>query len=57
MATRRKRFNPPRPAPTDEHRYAEFVAALLDGTITAARVVPSRDSDGNLILSYDDPNG
>jgi len=60
MATTRKRFNPKGAVRGDKFAYAEFIAAVLDGTIVATKLVESRDTpaQGNAIkLEYDDPNG
>lgn len=56
MATR-KTFIPKGKTPTDAHRYAAFVADLLDGTVKATKLIESRDGSGKLVLEYDDPNG
>ena len=56
MATRRKRFRPTGRAETPAHMYAQFVAALLAGTITAEAIIESTEN-GRVVLDYDDPNG
>lgn len=59
MATRRKNFNrhnhPERFEPEDV--YADFMKDLLSGTIVAVKLVETRNGRGNLVLTYDDPNG
>lgn len=57
MATRRKKYDPVRPAPSDQHQYAAFIADLLGGRVKASKLVESRDGRGRLVLDYDDPNG
>lgn len=59
MAARRKAYgrtkHPERFEPQDV--YANFVGDLLSGTVTATKLVETRDPKGNLVLTYDDPNG
>lgn len=59
MAAKKKKTKKPKKADKFEPAdlYADFVGSLLDGSITADRLYESRDSRGNLILEYDDPNG
>ena len=58
MATRRKPYTPHRaPAPTDPYVYAEFVKDLLDGTITATKLIDTHNGQGKATFEYDDPNG
>lgn len=59
MATARKTFNrhnhPERFEPPDV--FADFLKDLLSGAIAATKLVETRNGRGNLVLTYDDPNG
>lgn len=55
MATRRKTFTPKEPVRQGQS-YAEFMAALLAGTIKASKLI-DQVRGGRLELEYDDPNG
>lgn len=55
MASRRKRFTPTKPPASKVHLYADFIARLLDQTITATAVHEVKN--GRVHLDYDDPNG
>jgi len=64
MATRRKPFvpKPPQRKPRkssdiDAYGHADFLRALLAGTVQATKLIEARDSLGRLVLAYDDPNG
>ena len=59
MASRRKRYRPSRRPDLygDPAEYAKFLADLLEGSITATRLVEERGPNGKLELSYDDPQG
>lgn len=57
MASARKTHKPKNKAPHEPHLYAAFAADLLDGTITATRLVATRNGAGKLELEYDDPTG
>ena len=58
MATARKKFKPKNPTPDDAHMYAEFMAALLAGSVKASKLIENRNGHGSLIdFDYDDPNG
>ncbi len=56
MATRRKRFTPPKHTRRAEQVYAAFIAALLKDRVQATKLIEQR-SDKRVELSYDDPNG
>lgn len=58
MASARKKFKAKNQTPDDAHLYAEFLTALLDGTIAATKLVENRNGNGSLKdFDYDDPNG
>jgi len=57
MASRRKPFSPSVRAKRDAQLYAASIAALLDGTVKADKLIETRDGRGRLRLAYDDPNG
>lgn len=59
MATRKKRFVRSKNAEYDADAavYANFMADLLSGSVTATGLTESRDGRGRLLLDYDDPNG
>jgi len=58
MASRRKQFTPKDRAPTDQHQYAAFAADVLmnNTAVHATRLIESRDTEGHLVLEYDDPD-
>lgn len=53
MASRKTR---PASNAQDKVQYAELMKAILAGTVTATKVIESRDGQGKLVLQYDDPN-
>lgn len=60
MASRRKKFPTQGPVQGDAFARAEFIAALLAGTITATRLYdgPAQHlPNGKPDFEYDDPNG
>lgn len=59
MASKRKSYTKSR-RPDDFEppaQYASFVKDLLAGTVVATKLVETRDAHGNLVITYDDPNG
>jgi len=57
MASRRKVYNPKERLRKARQLYAAFIAELLDGTVTATKLIESEDGKGRLRITYDDPNG
>jgi len=59
MATRRKTYTKPtRPDQFEPPaQYASFMKDLLAGNVAATKLVETHDARGNLVITYDDPNG
>lgn len=52
----RKTFTVPRQTPSNAHIYAEFMAALLAGTVTAVKLIETVNGRGRITkLEYDEP--
>jgi hypothetical protein len=59
MASKRKSYTKSRRPDEFEppQIYASFMKDLLAGTVVATKLVETRDGKGNLVITYDDPNG
>ena len=58
MASARKTYVPQGAKRTNPQQYAQFIAALLGGTVVATALIETKDAQGRLTkIEYDDPNG